>query len=391
MANKMNSFNNKNIQNSALRAVSMRLGNVDLPKYYVNTVDGVNDMATELQLRGGFAQQQRMIKDKKHALDMATLYSYQAALIRKWLPPHEGLEGPETNAIVPDMAAQKLLSPCRALINPNKLTLDYDNKILSVGFEHEFQPGDIFEWCQTNSYWIIYSQNLDELAYFRGDIRRCRYTIAWQDEDGNKQLTYAAVRGPVETKIDYIQKHTISVDNPNHTLNILMPLNDYTASYFKRYAEFYLQTGADYNNKICWRVEAVDTISTPGILELTAMEYYSNEFEDDLENGVVNALIVKPVDPNEGKEEEVDIKGETFTKPKSVNEFYVNHREKGSWAVSKNGMGLPPPVKIEEYRNDLGYPCAKVTWNATYSGSFELVFNGEKTQYTKTIVVQSLF
>jgi len=33
------------------------------------------------------------------------------------------------------------------------------------------------------------------------------------------------MRGPVETKIDYIQKHGISVDNPNYSLNILIPKN----------------------------------------------------------------------------------------------------------------------------------------------------------------------
>jgi hypothetical protein len=38
------------------------------------------------------------------------------------------------------------------------------------------------------------------LAYFRGDIRKCSYEI--ELEDGSK--TYAAIRGPVETKIDYI-------------------------------------------------------------------------------------------------------------------------------------------------------------------------------------------
>ena len=269
--------------------------------------------------------------------------------------------------------------------------MDYDNKILSIGYEHDFKTGDIFKWCQTNSYWIIYLQDLDELAYFRGDIRRCRYQIAWKDENGNKQLTYVAVRGPVETKIDYIQKHTISVDNPNLTLNIVMPLNDYTAHYFKRYSKFYLRSGADYNDLICWRVQAVDTISTPGILELTAMEYYSNEFEDDIKDGIVDGLVVEPIDPNEGTEEAIGIKGETFTKPKLVNEFYVNSREKGQWSVSKNEKGLKPPVKLEEYRNDIGYPCIRATWTATYSGQFELVFTGEKTKCTKIIVVKSLF
>jgi len=69
---------------------------------------------------------------------------------------------------------------------------------------------------------------MTELAYFKGDIRRCRYEIEWQNEDGEKRRTYAAIRGPVETKIDYIQKHGISVDNPNFSLHLLMPKNPAT-------------------------------------------------------------------------------------------------------------------------------------------------------------------
>jgi hypothetical protein len=63
----------------------------------------------------------------------------------------------------------------RALINPNKLTQDYDEKIISVGFEHELQAGDIIEWVDTNTYWLIYLQQATEIAYFRGGIRKCRY------------------------------------------------------------------------------------------------------------------------------------------------------------------------------------------------------------------------
>jgi hypothetical protein len=81
--------------------------------------------------------------------------------------------------------------------------MDYDDKILSVGFEHNFKCGDVFKWIGTNTYWLIYLQDLTELAYFRGDIRKCSYEIAWEDENG-KHSTYAAIRGPVETKIDYI-------------------------------------------------------------------------------------------------------------------------------------------------------------------------------------------
>jgi len=45
------------------------------------------------------------------------------------------------------------------------------------------------------------------------------------DDEGQEKKTYIAMRGPVETKIDYIQKHGISVDNPNYSLNILIPKN----------------------------------------------------------------------------------------------------------------------------------------------------------------------
>jgi len=47
---------------------------------------------------------------------------------------------------------------------------------------------------------------MNEIAYFRGEIRKCSYEISWEDEEGIHS-TYAAIRGPVETKIDYIQKH----------------------------------------------------------------------------------------------------------------------------------------------------------------------------------------
>jgi len=66
------------------------------------------------------------------------------------------------------------------------------------------------------------------LAYFRGQIRKCTYKIEWKDEQGNSQYTYAAIRGPVETDIKYIQKHGISVDTPNYSLNLLIPKTEAT-------------------------------------------------------------------------------------------------------------------------------------------------------------------
>ena len=86
-------------------------------------VDGTSDQVTRLKAAGGTLQQQRMIRDKRKTLDRAVWFSYQGAKIQKIGQNHF----------------------CRALINPNKLKQDYDDKIVSVGYEYRYQPGDIFD------------------------------------------------------------------------------------------------------------------------------------------------------------------------------------------------------------------------------------------------------
>ena len=329
------------------------------PDYNKQSIAGINALAKYLYAAGGPAQQSRMITDKRKTLDRVIKYSYQGAFIQRI--------GEKTK-------------PAPALINPNKLKQDYDDKILSIGFEYNFQPGDIFEWCQTGTYWLIYLQDLTELAYFRGDIRKCSYQIVWIDEQNEEHKTYAAIRGPVETKINYIQKHTISLDEPNYSLSILMPLTDESLNYFKRYNKFYLQND---DKKVCWRVEAVDWISTPGILEITAVEYYANKSEDDIENGLVGALIAKKIDPNEGDLTQI-ISGETFIKPKKEYSYICNKIiPDGKWSFDKNY-----PIEIVNItRNAKGKSVITIKWNSSYTGQFELSFG----QFKKTIVVESLF
>ena len=340
-----------------------RLGVYDKQPYDPERLDanikGIPDQHTRLQFHGGNLQQERMIKDKRRSLNRALWYSYQSAQVLR------------TDA--------EYRKPVRALINPNKLKQDYDDKIISIGYEYNFKPGDVFEWIGTNTHWLIYLQDLTELAYFRGDIRKCSYEIAWQDEDG-EHSTYAALRGPVETKINYIQKHGISVDTPNYSLNMLIPLNDATLKYFQRYSKFYLQSDTnEYMNNVCWRVAAIDWLSTPGILEVAAVEYYTNGTEDDIENGIVGGLIVKPANPNDEEVEEAII-GETFIKPKKEYEFYFNGGLYLDWEIDKK---YPVSIIVDE----MDPKRIKLKWNSSYSGQFDLVYGS----YVKTVVVESLF
>lgn len=316
-------------------------------------LQGVNNQFVRLNHQGGNLQQNRMIRDKRRSLDRALVYSYQGADVRK-------IDSTSDDYV-------------RALINPNKLKQDYDDKIISVGYEHHFECGDIFEWKGTETYWLIYLQDLTELAYFRGDIRKCSHQINWEDENG-KHSTYAAIRGPVETKINYIQKHGISVDNPNYSLNILLPKTADTLSYFQRYNKFYL---ADDELKVCWRIEAIDWLSMPGILEINAVEYYANEFEDNLEDGTVGTLKTEPINPNNSFIENT-IVGETFIKPKREYEYEYIGNLVGKWSIKENY-----PIELIQDGKKV-----KLRWLNTYSGQFDLIY---ANCFKKTIVVQSLF
>ena len=72
-------------------------------------------------MRAAFAnndrQHNRMIENKLKSFHRALLYSYQAA----WIHKEGSLEG-----------------WVRALINPDKVKFDYDEKIISVDFLHKF-------------------------------------------------------------------------------------------------------------------------------------------------------------------------------------------------------------------------------------------------------------
>ena len=322
-------------------------------------------MRKRLEWQGGIAQEDRMIKDKWRTLLRVLKYSYQACDIALAQAQQEILD----EGLEPEYPI------VRALINPDKNKQDYDDKILSVDYIHQFKPGDVFEWKNTGTHWIIYLQQLTEDAYFRGEIRRCRYKIKFKDEDGNICYTYAAIRGPVETQIDSIQKNQERIDKPNLSLNILMPRNEVTIKAFDRYKEFILDGR-------CWKVKAVDpismTVDRQGVLEVNAQEDYINEVTDDEINEIKNGLIVEPDEPTPNSE----INGETFIKP-AIPEIYSVDIEGGTWCIRENNV----PVDIEPIDNK----SVQVMWKKMTSGQFTLVWNNGSDTYEKVIVVESLF
>lgn len=298
-------------------------------------------------------QHNRMIMDKRRGMHRALLYSYQAAWVKK--------DNDEKADYV------------RALMNPDKVKFDYDEKIISIDWEHGYKPGTTFEWGrETNIHFIIYKQELSELAYFRGACRRCQYLVAVDPETHIEYGQWAAIRGPVETKINTVQKAGLVADVPNLSLQIYMTDTDQNRRTFERYKRF------EFDGRY-WQVQAPDYISTPGIFEIVALEDYEchNDqifirFEDEEEEPV-------PDDVNE-------ILGEKEISPLEPHLYsYKFEVPNAKWQLSLPATSNKEIDDVLEYKvinNKL-----KVTWIGMKSGQFIIHYGDTE----KTISVSSLF
>lgn len=298
-------------------------------------------------------QRNQMVKDKQKSFQKALLYSYQAAWVKKDSDKDEGW--------------------VRALINPDKVKFDYDEKIISIDYAYEYGPGTTFQWPRgSQQHWIILKQEETEIAYFRGNIRRCQLIeTADPDNKDKKHQVWAAIRGPVETKINTIQKAGIVADVPNHSLDIYMPLTDDNKRIFSRYKRF------EFAGQI-WKVNATDWISTPNILEVVAVEDYECHGDETL---------IDVVDPNmEMEPDEYQIIGNVFTKPLIEEHFTAQSGVQSTWSITL------PAEKNKEVDDVLEWKILddgsiQVTWTAMISGSYILHYG----MLEKTIIVESLF
>lgn len=311
-------------------------------------MNNLESMKKRLTWHGG-NQEQRMIKDKYRTLQRVLKYSYQGCDVKKL--------GEDVQ--------------WRVLINPDKEKTNYDDKMLSIDYAAGFKAGDIFEWINTGTKWLVYLPHLTEDAYFRSEIRRCKWQIKWVDEDRKYQETWCYIRGPVETKIDSIQKSGISVDVPNWSLDIYMPDNPKTRAHFKRYTRFLF-------DDIAWEVQVVDRISIDGVLQIVALEYFNDIDKDDIEDNVANAFKIIP--ERETINDDV-IVGEGLIKPKRQYKYSAAAAQ-GKWFIKESR-----PVTILSIVED----TIILIWSDVVSGSFTLCYEVDGTIYEKQIVVESLF
>lgn len=203
------------------------------------------DMKNRIQYAGG-TQDGRNVKAKLNSFKSALWNSYQG----EWITYND--------------------KRIRCLINPEKLTTDYDQKILSVEFESGIKPGDTFLWDRTGKHWIVYSRMEEEEAYLRARLRRCDYEIELPE---GKYWVW--LRGPVETAMIWRQKHKIEMNDLNYSIELFVTKDEHTTQFFQRHQIMKF----DGHN---WRVAAVDRYSQEGIIEVYLEEYFDNEMLDNM-------------------------------------------------------------------------------------------------------------
>ena len=222
-------------------------------------------MLKRLRYEGYDAADGRNVTGKYKSFKAALRDSYQA----EWITLNKGT----------DTEAR-----WRCLINPSRLTENFDKKVLSIDFESGVQEGTVFYWDRTKRYWIVNLQQHTEEAYFRGIINRCDYEI---DVDGTKY--WVSLTGPDETETVWNQKHGIAWNDLNYSMKGIITKNSQTVNYFSRHNVIKLKltypdidTGEIIEEWHRWKVVATDKYSSDSVMEVYLDEWYDNELEDEM-------------------------------------------------------------------------------------------------------------
>ncbi len=177
----------------------------------------------------------------------------------------------------------------QVLINDDNTKPDYDKRYVSADFEAKLSPGKVFECLDDNTHWMVYLQDLVEIAYFKSEIIRCRYQLTI---DGTDYWIY--FQGPTETVIRWNFKRSLNWNDLNFSGTVYIEKNEQTQDYFNRFTKLKIDGHT-------WQVKVVDTLTVPGIIELEIQEYFDSLTEDlievnhiDTDNEIVGLQEVYP-------------------------------------------------------------------------------------------------
>lgn len=285
-------------------------------------MSGLENLKTRLNYQGGATAESRFQRDKEKSLKKALIYSYQA----------------ET-AILADGRE------FRCLINTDRTKADYDAKIISIPYEDicigrvnengeeiiqepdgktsqkvekiGMKCGDVFKWKETDTYWLVYLEKLEENAYFRAEIYKCEEEIIL-----NNKKYHIYIRGPVETTIQWNQRKEMTWNDINYSLVIYITKDEYTLDYFHRFKQIKI------GNKN-WEVKTVDPYSADGIIEVCLGEYFTNELNEHYEK----VQKKKEIDAQQPPITKVYIKGDKIVYPYENHKYTIYGLHNGQWEI----------------------------------------------------------
>lgn len=203
----------------------------------------------------------------------------------------------------------------QCLINPDQIKPDYDNKVISIDFQAGIKAGETFHWLSNNTYWLVYLGELTETAYFRGYIRRCRHKLVINNID-----YYVYVDGPTAKDMKWISgaKRSVEFNQLSGTLSMYVKKTPDSLDFFKLFNIVELDGQS-------WQVEATDTISIEGIIEVDLGEF----FNDPLKK-LQQVPVVTPIDTTIPH-----IEGDRFVRPYATAEYTIAlNTDLGEWNVS---------------------------------------------------------
>lgn len=324
---------------------------------------GLENMSTRLNYAGGAPQIKRMNEDKLKSLKKALLYSYQSA-----------------TAILSDGRE------FRCLINPDQLKNEYDNKIISIPFEDiclnqprvgkttegiqliGLKPGDVITWKETGTDWLVYLQYFEETAYFRAELRRCKYTV---DVDGVEYKCYAA--RPSVNEIDWRVQQKNIWNDIDYNLKMYITKDEKTEAFFHRF------TVVKINGKP-WEVQAIDNMSSDGIIIIALKEHYQNTIQDKEDEKKKEAAEAVEKQSSKIPKKQPIILGPNIVYPYDECSYSVENISGGDWVLETTKAKI---IDATDTTVDIEITTGR-------SGNFELIYTNHDVIIKYPITIESL-
>ena len=339
-------------------------------------MDALNNMRKRLRYNGGEQQQSRMIEDKLRSLKKALLYSYQAGTMVVANPAYD-------KDSTDDFKKLETLE-FRCLMNPDKITFDADKKMLSVPFEDiclnaprvgktiegyvsiPISCGDTFIWKETNTRWLVTLRYLEELAYFRADVRKC---FAYPININDNEYWFSLV-GENEQIAEWNRKNKEEWNKLNYKRTIYIKRNDETFEYFRRFKIIDLP---DINGELHpWEVQAVNPNAVDDVLVVHVEEYFENKYEDISQ------------EEQEKKQEEYELNEDLIVYAYDNFAYGAKYQEGAVWEIKNQTSGLKFNIDAEIVGTDT---IATIQLMNGKTGEFDLYYNNTCLRH---VVVKSI-